>query len=114
MRCPTGCRKRHESQGASKRAAAYRQTEKGRKKKAEINRRRSLKSAHEKIRQKNDDAISNQRVFGLLSYYQWIILLVDGILMNASQLKDLLMKIRTKVRQRGRDCCDDTHYIRDD
>lgn len=114
MRCPTGCRSKHETDGSAERAAAYYGTEKGRQKKKEHNRHRSLKSAQAKRRQEDVGSINHQTVSGLLKYYQWIILLVDGVLMDGLQLKALVQEIRAKVRQRGRDENGDARYIRDD
>lgn len=114
MRCPTGCRRKQESDSSAKRSAAYYGTEKGRLKKKEHNRRRHLKSAHAKQRQEDGDLIRHQNPSGLLKYYQWIILVVDGILMNGQRLKELVEGIREKVSQRGRDDNGDARYIRDD
>ncbi len=112
MRCPCGCRKQHEAEGSQERSAAYRETEKGRKKKQELNRRRHLKSVQAKQRQQNDS--SQQRLPALLRYYRWIILLLDGVLMDVPRLKEFIEGIRGKVRQRGRAQYDDSHYIYDD
>lgn len=114
MRCPTGCRSKHEADGSAERSASYYGTEKGRQKKKEHNRRRNLKSAQAKRRQEDVELINRQNISGLLKYYQWIILLVDGVLMDGLQLKGLVQKIRAKVRQRGRDENGDARYIRDD
>jgi hypothetical protein len=113
MRCPCGCRKQHEAKSSSKRSAAYRKTEAGRKKKKELNRRRHLKSAPAK-RQKNDDSVTQEKLPELLRYYRWLILLLDGVLMDVRRLKEFIEGIREKVRQRGRAQYDDSHYIHDD
>lgn len=49
-----------------------------------------------------------------LGYYGWLIQLLDGIRMNATELKAVREEVLAKVRQRGRENGTDLRHIADD
>ena len=114
MRCPTGCRQRHEKKNSNERSTDYYESEEGKKKKKALNRRRSLNPADGTQHQNSTTTNDTEYLSKLLRYFQWIILLIDGIRMNGPQLTEFCEQILTKVRQRGRGNNNNMHYNRDD
>lgn len=112
MRCPTGCRTRYEKQSSHIRSGDYYRSDQGRKKKQALNRKRRLISETKK--RQNADASLKKSLPALLRYYQWLILLVDGIRMDRPSLELLCQRTRWKVRQRGTEKRGDVRHIRDD
>lgn len=114
LRCPTGCRRKREAESSAQRAAAYYRTTKGQLRKKAHNRRRNLRSTQAKRCQENDNPPHDIITSFLLNYYRWVIRLIEGVLMDLSQLKVLVERIRAKVSQRSRDGARHFRYIRDD
>jgi len=115
MRCPTGCRARHERGSSKSRSGQYYKSGPGRDKKKALNRKRSLISKPVKRKESDtstregDDSLPN-----LLRYYGWLIQLIDGIRMGVAELKGLCEAIRAKVRQRGRESRGSPWHFPDD
>lgn len=115
MRCPTGCRARHEAVSSAARTLDYRKSDSGREKKKVLNRKRSLISKPVE-RQNSDDSnpLKRSQLPTRLCYYRWLVWLLDGILMDAAELKLLCEGVLTKVSQRGREIGDKPRHIADD
>jgi hypothetical protein len=98
-----GCRKRYEAKSSAERAGAYYGSNAGRAKKKVLNRKRSLASAADRTARLSSSPETEpiEKFSPLLGYYRWLIGILDGILMNVSELKQVLCAIRAKVRQRG-------------
>jgi len=115
MRCPTGCRARHEAVSSAARTRDYRKSDLGSEKKKALNRQRSL-IVQSVDRQNSDDSdsLKIQQLPARLRYYRWLIWLLDGIFMDVAELEPFCEAIRTKVRQRGRETGDKPRHIADD
>lgn len=117
LRCPTGCRARHEQASSARRSQEYRKSELGRDKKKALNRQRSLNSSSGSATRQSSDASSEpggESVPPVLGYYRWLIDLLDGIRMNAAELKAVREEVLAKVRQRGRENGTEPRHIADD
>jgi hypothetical protein len=113
MRCPFGCRQAHREENSKKRSAEWYRSEKGRKKKKALNRRRSRQSlsdygskylANEESSPPQghivEDDIQVVRDIVTLSYIQMLISVIEGRFVS---LDEVLTMLRKKVRQRSID-----------
>ena len=115
MRCPTGCRARHEVVSSAERSGDYRKGALGREKKKALNRKRGLLC--ESSNRQNSDSLErmkSERLSAPLCYYRWLLQLLEGIRMTGPELKSFCEVIRTKVRQRGHEIGDKPRHIADD
>lgn len=104
LRCEFGCRARHDRECSNERTRAYYQTEEGRKKKRELNARRSRGASPNKaepLPKAEPPPVKRARRERLLRYYQWLLLVVDGRKLAWEELENLVTRIREAVRQRG-------------
>ena len=112
MRCPVGCRTRHEARASSERSADYYKSGPGRKKKKALNRKRSQQSGQPG--NADHENKEEERLPAHLRYYRWLLLLLDGIRTSVAELKQFYKLIRVKVRQRGQDIFGELRHIPDD
>lgn len=93
LRCVFGCRAHYESEQSKLRSGEYYQTDEGRRKKQELNQNRKKPDASKlpQTKEPKQDPI--------LRYYQWLLLVVDGIQLNLEGLTHFLIKIREQLRQ---------------
>lgn len=113
LRCPFGCRDAHRKESLKRRSAEWYRSEKGKKKKKALNRRRSLKTLSENSTESlASEELSEQKVpivqdeskgvfnTGTLSYLQMLISLIEGRLVSLDEITKMLLK---KVRQHSID-----------
>lgn len=112
LSCPFGCRQVYQKENLKKRSAKYYRSEKGKKKKKELNERRDrqvkpdnegadlaneslqkqneLPLQHEEIVQNEEEVIRDK---GSLCYIQMVISLIEGCLVSLDEVLKMLAKI---------------------
>ena len=113
MRCPFGCRQAHRKENSKKRSVEWYRSEKGKKKKKALNKRRSLQSLsgygseylankeslppHGHIAQDEGNGVRDSDT---LSYIQMLISVIEGRFVS---IDEVLTILRKKVRQHSID-----------
>lgn len=120
IRCAFGCRQLHRDQESNRRSTEFNRSDAGRTAKKKRNRRRSLLGlggvAPDLPRPVSTSAAHPLTV--LERYYRRLIYLIDGILTNERELREILDTLfrpqAKKVRQQGPDRHDEARDNRDD
>lgn len=110
LRCPFGCRERHQKRSTRARSLRHYQTEKGRQRKFILNRRRS-KNSQEEI---TSSVVESKSRDFRLQYYTWLIGAITGLQREKLCVQELLLVVLEKLRQRGLEVKSEIDYIRDD
>lgn len=121
IRCLLGCRQHHKGQSSNQRSTEFNRSEKGRIKKKEHNRRRSLRGPDGRAPERKPKAapVTEESLLTLRErYYRWLIYLIDGILLNPQEfgqfLERVYVRLTKKVRQQGLDKRNEARNNRDD
>lgn len=121
IRCLLGCRQHHQVQSSNQRSTEFNRSEKGRAKKKEHNRRRSLRGPNGRSPERSPQPTPKTEKTLLTlreRYYRWLIYLINGIVMNHQELRQFLeriyVRLTKKVRQQGLDKYNEVRNNRDD
>ncbi len=107
LRCPTGCRDRHDQEASRRRSGEYYKTEAGREKKRALNQHRKSKATAV-------PAIQEPAVPAIIRYYCWLIRALDGLKLDTAAIVELRSHLAREVRQRSQDFRDEVRENRDD
>ena len=120
IRCAFGCRQHHGDQESNRRSTEFNRSETGKAAKKKHNRKRSLRAPPEVALDLAPpmSMIAERPLSMLEQHYRCLIHLIDGILTNEGELREILDSIFRpqvkKVRQQGPDKNDELRDNRDD
>lgn len=120
IRCVFGCRQRHSDQESTRRSTEYNRSEAGKAAKKKHNRKRRLCGPRGVTPDlpRTMPMPATRPLTVLEQYYHCLIHLIDGILTNEHELREILERIfrpqAKKVRQQGPDKNDNVRDNRDD
>ncbi len=92
LHCVFGCREQQRKRSSRARSRKRNQTPEGKQKKRKLNQGRA-KTSNERVA---GPSLECRRL-----YYRWLIWLIDGVRLTASELTDFILSILEKVRSRG-------------